>query len=142
MGMRILPTLNQADLGNEQNFQILLNISLQFPRQITSLSQPNLYTVPPVSILGLENCQSFFSHNSPWMYVRCAAMRGAPQCAARTSLIGTTLAKPSKQLRNITYRQLFNIHTILSCLFIKCLFIAINNFTNKINTCTSTCSCR
>ena len=53
------------------------------------------------------------------MYVRCAAMRGAPQCAARTSLIGTTLAKLSKQLRNITYRQLFNKHTILSCLFLK-----------------------
>ena len=44
---------------------------------------------------------------------------GVPQCAARTSLIGTTLAKLSKQLRNITYRQLFNKHTILSCLFLK-----------------------
>ena len=53
------------------------------------------------------------------MYVRCAAMRGAPQCAACTSLIGTTLAELSKQLRNITYRQLFNKHTILSCLFLK-----------------------
>ena len=53
------------------------------------------------------------------MCVRCAAMRGAPQCAARTSLIGTTLAKLSKQLRNITYRQLFNKHTILSFLFLK-----------------------
>ena len=53
------------------------------------------------------------------MYVRRAAMRGAPQCTARTSLIGTTLAKLSKQLRNITYRQLFNKHTILSCLFLK-----------------------
>ena len=49
------------------------------------------------------------------MYLRCAAMRGAP----RTSLIVTTLAKLSKQLRNITYRQLFNKHTILSCLFLK-----------------------
>ena len=53
------------------------------------------------------------------MYVRRTAMRGAPQCAARSSLIVTTLAKLSKQLRNITYRQLFNKHTILSCLFLK-----------------------
>ena len=48
----------------------------------------------PVSILGFENCQSFFSY----MYIRCAAMRGAP---------------------HITYRKLFNKHTILSCLFLK-----------------------
>ena len=69
-----------------------------------------------VSILGFENCQSFFSYNCPCMYdvPQCAA-----QCAARTSLIVTTLAKLSKQLRNITHRQLFNKHTILSCLFLK-----------------------
>ena len=65
-----------------------------------------------VSILGFENCQSFFPYNCPCTY-------GVPQCAAHTSLIGTTLAKLSKQLRNITYRQLFNKHTILSCLFLK-----------------------
>ena len=61
-----------------------------------------------VSILGFENCQSFFSYNCPCTYgvPQCAA-RGAPQCAERISLIGTTLAKLSKQLRNITYRQLF-----------------------------------
>ena len=65
----------------------------------------------PVSvyILGFENCQSFFSYNCPCTY-------GVPQC---TSLTVTTLAKLSKQLRNITYRQLFNKHTILSCLFLK-----------------------
>ena len=114
---------------------------------------PSIYSLQPetahiwanagaVSILGFENCQSFFSHNCPCMYgapqcaarrtamrgapqcaahrnARRTAMRGAPQCAACTSLIGTTLAKLSKQLRNITYRQLFNKHTILSCLFIK-----------------------
>ena len=51
-----------------------------------------------------------FSPQMP-MYVRCVAMRGALQCAARTSLIGTTLAELSKQLRNITYRQLFKINT-------------------------------
>ena len=82
-----------------------------------------------MSILGFENCQSFFSYNCPCTYgvpqcaahrnARRTAMRGAPQCAERTSLIGTTLAKLSKQLRNITYRQLFNKHTILSCLFLK-----------------------
>ena len=66
-----------------------------------------------VSILGFENCQSFFPYNCPCTY-------GVPQCAERTSLIGTTLAKLSKQLRNITYRQLFNKHTtLLSCLFLK-----------------------
>ena len=66
------------------------------------------------------------------MYVLCAAMRGAPQCAARrnarhstpqcatrTSLIGTPLAKLSKQLPNITYRQLFNKHTIIVMLVYK-----------------------
>ena len=77
----------------------------------------------PVSILGFENCQSFFLTTAHVRTVcrnaRRTAMRGAPQCAARTSLIGTTLAKLSKQLRNITYRQLFNKHTILSCLFLK-----------------------
>ena len=85
--------------------------------------------IRPVSILGFENGQSFFSYNCPCTYgvpqcaahcnARRTAMRGAPQCAERTSLIGTTLAKLSKQLRNITYRQLFNKHTLLSCLFLK-----------------------
>ncbi len=56
-----------------------------------------------VYIIGFENCQSFFSYNCPCTY-------GVPQC---TSLIVTTLAKLSKQLRNITYRQLFNKHHIV-----------------------------
>ena len=77
-----------------------------------------------VSILGFENCQSFCPTTAHVRTVcrnaRRTAMRGAPpQYAARASLIGTTLAKLSKQLRNITYRQLFNKHTILSCLFLK-----------------------
>ena len=61
-------------------------------------------------------------------------MYGVAQCPARTSLIGTTLAKLSKQLQKITYRQ----HTISSCLFIK-MVVYYNKQLCKLNTCTSTC---
>ena len=63
-----------------------------------------------VSILGFENCQSFFPHKFPWQdsaHKRCH-LGGS---ISLTMLIGTTLAQLSKQLRNITYRQLFKINT-------------------------------
>ena len=93
----VVQILDEADLDDDQA------LSFAEFEHVISKAPDFVKYVQPVSILGLENCQSFFPPHLP-MYVRCATMHGVPQRVAHTSLIGTTLAKLSKQLRNITYK--------------------------------------
>ena len=82
--------LNESDLGEVYCIKFLIIFCVKKPKKCDIsdfLGWKNIHNVlidawplvthewSPVSILGFENCQSFFSYNCPCTY-------GVPQCAA------------------------------------------------------------